>query len=265
MDLSALERNISRLEASLGSLELWLALMTGLVVIGLVLEYWHEIPEVIDNLKRSWSWKPLCIIAGAILITVGVAGELGIQFVASGKETELRKANDAVFAGLNVEAATAREEASKADERASNNEKEAAQLRKQLAPRTVSESDRRTLGTQLRPFAPSFSGRQVKVSSYTADADGMVFSLEIMDVLSRAGIHVEPLIGRIVPVGLVDVGVKVTGPSADEKFISTLLTGIKAHLDTSLSWETGSKYTEVSIEVGVKPVAGLPVVVSAAP
>src|ERR1039457_695563 len=95
MDLSALERKISNLENSLSSLEIWLGLMTTLVVIGLVIEYWHEIPEAIGDLRKAkkWLWKPVCIILGAILITVGVAGELCVQFLASSKETDLRKAN----------------------------------------------------------------------------------------------------------------------------------------------------------------------------
>src|ERR1700730_18049025 len=101
MDLAALERNISHLERSLDSLEAWLGLMTGLVVLGLVLEYWHEIPETILALKQAWSGKPLFIIAGAVLNTIGVAGELVVQFIASGREMELRKANDATFSALN--------------------------------------------------------------------------------------------------------------------------------------------------------------------
>jgi hypothetical protein len=146
MDASALERDIARLEKSFDSLEVWLAAATILVVIGLVIEYWHEIPESIHALKESkkWLWKPVCVILGGILITLGVAGELVVQFIASEKETELRKDNDSVFSGLNTEAANARldagkaieragkavEDAGKANERASKNEKEAATLRK---------------------------------------------------------------------------------------------------------------------------------------
>jgi hypothetical protein len=173
------------------------------------------------------------------------------------------------------DAETAKERASKADERATVNEKEAARLgklaadeslarvniEKQLAPRTLSESDREMIGKQLRPFAPSFSARKVKISSYSADAEGIVFSLEIMDILTRAGIDVEPIIGRVMPVGLVTVGVKVTGPIADGMFIKSLITGIRADVDTTLNGEWNSKYTEVNIEVGVKPVAGLPAVI----
>jgi hypothetical protein len=172
------------------------------------------------------------------------------------------------------DAGIANERASVADERAAANEKEASRLgkvaederlarikiEKELAPRTLTDSDRETIGTQLRLIAPNFAGRKVKVSSYSADAEGIVFSLEIMDILTRAGIDVDPIIGRGIPVGLVDIGVKVTGPIADGPFIRSLLTGVKAHLDTSLYGEWNSKYTETSIAVGVKPVAGLPAV-----
>src|SRR5258708_25251971 len=103
MEPSALMSNINDLERSLDSLEGWLALMTSLVVLGLVLEYWHELPEALASVKNTWSWKPILVIAGAILITTGVAGELAVQFRASSKETSLRKANDAVFADLNAE------------------------------------------------------------------------------------------------------------------------------------------------------------------
>ena len=288
MDFATLERNISNLESSIDSLEVWLTLMTGLVVLGLVIEYWYEIPEAISELKegKEGRWKPICTIIGAVLITIGVGGELVVQFKASAEGTDLRKANDAISVGLKTAASEAIERAgkaveraSKADERAAANEKEAATLRKlaaeeslarvkiekQLAPRTLSEADRETIGKQLHSFASHFSGRKVTISSYSGDAEGIVFSLEIMDILTRAGIDVDPVIGRLIPVGLVNLGVKVTGPIADGKFIGALVTGIRAHVDTDLSGEWDSKYAEVGIEVGVKPVAGLPIVIPGHP
>src|SRR5260221_389723 len=98
------------------------------------------------------------------------------------------------------------------------------------------------LGRQLHQFAPRFSGRKVTVSSYSGDAEGIVFSLEITDILTRAGIDVEPVVGRLLPVGLVTLGVKVTGPIADGPFIELLVRGIRANVDTSLSAEWDSKY-----------------------
>jgi hypothetical protein len=166
----------------------------------------------------------------------------------------------------------AKQHASEADERAAVNEKEAARLgklaadeslaraniEKQLAPRTLNDSERIALGKQLHQFAPRFSGRKIIISSYSGDAEGIVFSLEIVDILTRAGIDVDPVIGRIVPVGLVNLGVTVTGPIADGPFIESLVRGIRADVDTSLHAEWDSKYTEVKVSVGVKPVAGLP-------
>lgn len=201
--LSALQHNISKLETSLDSLEHWLALMTGLVVLGLVLEYWHEIPEAVATLKQAWSWKPLLIIAGAILITVGVAGELAVQFIASAKETDLRKANDAVFSGLNSEAATARkqagdavERASNADERASKNEKEAARLRKlaederlarikieeSVAWRRITKDQQSKIGARLKRFA----GQRVRPSYNVNDTEAFTFASDIASSLQLA-------------------------------------------------------------------------------
>ena len=38
----------------------------------------------------------------------------------------------------------------------------------------------------------------------------MVFSLEIIDVLMKAHIDFDSVVGRLMPVGLVDIGVKIT-------------------------------------------------------
>lgn len=239
MDLSILERNISNLEKSLDSLEFWLAVATVLVVLGLVLEYWHEIPESIAALKKAWSWKPLCIIAGGILITVGVAGELGVQFVASNKETALRKANDAIFAALNSEAAQARkdasdasERASKADERASNDEKEAARLRKmaeaerlgrvkleaQVAPRSLSLDQQRLIASACGRF----HGHGVLVSSYGMDGEGAALGGQIISVLQSAGIIVADGRASTMVSGGFEMGVHVRGPDVERDFVSSL-------------------------------------------
>jgi hypothetical protein len=239
MDPSALERNISTLDTSLDSLEHWLALMTALVVIGLVLEYWHELPEAIDALKTAWSWRPLCIISGAILITVGVAGELFVQSLASRKETALRKANDEVFAGLNGEAAQARIDAgnaivraSKADERASENEKEAARLQKlaeaerlerikleaAVAPRSLSLEQQRLIASACGRFR----GRSVLVSSYGMDGEGAALAGQIISVLRTSGITVADARASIIVTGGFEMGVHVRGTDVERDLVSSL-------------------------------------------
>ena len=130
MDIPTLQRTVDSLEKSLSSLEFWLLFATALVVLGLVLEYWHEIPESIVKLKKAWEWKPFLVITGGVLITIGVAGELTVQFFASRKETDLRQANDTIFSVLNSKSALVLERATKAEERLSENETEAARLNK---------------------------------------------------------------------------------------------------------------------------------------
>jgi hypothetical protein len=73
VDIVALQDSIKALEHNLDRLEFWLSLATGLVVLGLVLEYVFEIPHAIRLLKRKWACKPLFVILGGIFITLGVA------------------------------------------------------------------------------------------------------------------------------------------------------------------------------------------------
>jgi hypothetical protein len=227
------------------------------------------------------------------MVALGIAGE----FVADGGvflfSRHLQTINDGEYATLNKEAGDARrdagnankdagiarkdaadatKDASDAKERAAKLEVEAGTLRKraedeamerakiqkQLAPRTLTDANRAALGEKLRSFSASFKGRKVTINSYASDAEGIVLSLEILDTLTRAGIDSEPVIGRLMPVGLVTMGVKVTGPSADEAFIRSLVTGIRSRVDTELDGEWGPKYPGLTILVGEKPVAGLP-------
>jgi hypothetical protein len=52
MDLSALQQEASRLEASLDSIESWLFISTLAVVIGLVIEYWFPLRDLLQELKH---------------------------------------------------------------------------------------------------------------------------------------------------------------------------------------------------------------------
>jgi hypothetical protein len=69
----------------------------------------------LTKLRKAWSWKSALVIIGGGLITLGVAGELLVQVLASRKETELRTANDNIFTILNKKAAEANERAATAD------------------------------------------------------------------------------------------------------------------------------------------------------
>ena len=96
IDLPSLQHAIHDLENSLDMLEAWLLVMTGLVVLGLVLEYWHEIPEATVALKEAWSWKPLLVIVGGVQQCPGRSAlshtGIGDSAVAE-KESELKWSN----------------------------------------------------------------------------------------------------------------------------------------------------------------------------
>jgi hypothetical protein len=199
-----LQRSISGLESSLDHLGNWLLIATALVVLGLVLEYFHQIPESIREFKRKRSWGPICIIAGGLLITVGVAGELVVQNVASRQETALRKANDELFTDLNTEAAKARKDAGDAIERASVIEKEAARLSKEAEDERMArvELERKVAWRRIfkseQPKAASgikrFAGQSALISCSATDQEAKSFSADIAAILHQAGWDVpEPL------------------------------------------------------------------------
>lgn len=123
MDLSALERKVKALETSLDSVETWLTVSTVAVIIGLVLEYWHDVVELVDaiklrsrrplffNFSSPFPWKKLQAMAGGALVTVGVAGELWFQSRASNIQTFIRSDSHQIEALLDGKAADADKEA----------------------------------------------------------------------------------------------------------------------------------------------------------
>jgi hypothetical protein len=111
MDASSLEREINRLEIRSDSLDAWLLFWIILVVVGLVVEVCVVVKEHWHKPEKRTIWTFLLELIGPLLITIGVAGELGIHIKAGHVETALRNANRNVFALLNKEAGTARKEA----------------------------------------------------------------------------------------------------------------------------------------------------------
>ncbi len=131
MDLPALEEAIKALEKSLDSLGVLLAVWTALVVVGLIVEFAEDLRELIT--ERPFKWRLLRTMVGGLLITIGVAGELFIQFRASKVETELRTDSHEVEALLNKQAADANKEAADARNEAGNAIKQAAQATRDAA------------------------------------------------------------------------------------------------------------------------------------
>ncbi len=135
MDLSALESISKILEKSLDFWGLILLLATALVVIGLVVEYWHDVQEF--WVRRTWPmasfpWDKLTALAGGILVTIGVAGELLVTYKASRVETKLRENSHKIEALLTQKAGDAAASAKTAHDEANTVKLEADAIEKRL-------------------------------------------------------------------------------------------------------------------------------------
>ena len=271
-----MDKNV--LEQLLSSYNWWMGLSTIAVAIGILGEYVaHFIFE--EEARRNRLQMIVSVLFG-VLVLGGVVGEYLFGKKLSQVSEQLQQVADAEVAQFNREAAqarrdaeTAKGDAAKANERAAKNETESAQLRKeaeaehlarvrlqeQIQPRTISESDSKAMADELWKFAPSLKGKKIKISSEIGNAEALVFSIEIVDILNRARIDVDPdELGRVEWVGKVLMGVKVSGPPNDMEFIKLLAKELSTRSKSSAVWEWKPTYTEVKIEVGVKPIVGLP-------
>jgi hypothetical protein len=167
MDASALAKSIAALRSSIralegfsDSLEPWLYFWVTLVVFGVVFEVGFVLWEhregirehrrgTISSPQKPSGWRLLFELFGAVLVALGVAGELGVDIKSGRIQTSLRARSGELTELLQVASSAAMERASKADEQAANaiesaskNEKEAAQLRKdaQVAEKTAAEA-----------------------------------------------------------------------------------------------------------------------------
>jgi hypothetical protein len=236
----------------------------------------HDLGRDVDawNMGMLWALIFAALAAVTVVVTTRMvivkSGQLGEKqtLLAAAKDRQLQldlAEKRGQIEALRVEAdtaqagiATAHAEAAKANLLAEQEKLARVELKKQVAPRTLSLSERQELGAKLQKFAKNLSGRKVAVSSYSGDAEGIVFSLEVVDVLTRAGIEIDPVIGRLIPVGMVDLGVKVTGPTADKDFLVALGNGINDHGTTAVRIEWDDKYPGITVSVGSKPVSGFP-------
>ena len=99
MNAPALAKAVSNAEASLDALYPWLFGSTLIVVIGLATEYWPNVRRLLS--ERLINRILLIEMIGGILVTIGVSGELIVQFFQHSAETTLRITNDRYAAYLN--------------------------------------------------------------------------------------------------------------------------------------------------------------------
>jgi hypothetical protein len=127
--ISALEKEVSRLEYSVDGLEKWLWLFSGAVVIGVIFEFWTLFDEYrtsrnewvdgsIKSTQKPSIWKLLFEVTGVLLVVVGVAGELWIGVLSANRNTDLRSKSNRLTGLIREKAGNAQAAAADASRRA---------------------------------------------------------------------------------------------------------------------------------------------------
>jgi hypothetical protein len=282
MDLSALESSVRALERSLDSWSFWLVVSTLLVVVGLVLEYWHEVRDLIK--ERPFRWKQAQKILGAVLVIVGVAGELVIQFKASAVETDLRAANGKVTVALSKKAGDAQtsadnaakdvgvaelaagkanalaqsaslkvaaldKEAGDAEKRALEAEEQAARLRQQLEWRSLSDGQRGEICKSLSPL----SGVRVAIEYSVGDAEGAQYAADFFNALTICKWLPSPP-GASLIVGVLPEGVSIHVKEPNNPAAVALQRALRAaKVQTDGVLNPGMEPDAIELFIGIKP------------
>ena len=191
----------------------WLLISTALVLVGVIFEE-ADVTFTFKRVRRCLPirillpmhrldrWAKTVSMAGRIVLLIGVIGEgvfeglvsqadgwlqdfsniqlAAAQRQASGAFASAESAR-ALVKGYDKQISDARKDAAQANAKAAASDLARARIEKQLAWRTLGETNREAVAKQLRPFALGFFGRKVEVSSYLGDAEGTVFAIEIAD------------------------------------------------------------------------------------
>lgn len=208
MAASALEKAISTAEASVDSLSWWLLIATLVVVVGLIVEYSPDVKKLLTD--RPLNRKLLVEMAGGVLVTIGVTGELAVQGFQSKADTRLRDANRLYVSFLHSEALSL----------------EAANLalEAQIQPRRLNAGEIDAAAKALRPFA----GKTVKISSHPNDVDAAILGAQIIDILSRADMGAVDRRMTYQSFGAIGIGVLVSG--GDDNLVAALIAALPPKL-----------------------------------
>jgi hypothetical protein len=159
------------LENHVAAFEEWLKLWTAIVVLGLLYEYGCELLEPPRNWppKRPWPFRHSVQLVklGAVFVTVGVAGELYVEVMASPAQEALRKFNDTRLAELNKEAGDARKKSGDLERDNLLLQADVLKLRQRMADRRLSPEQQLRIGEDLCRFA----GIYVEIGLYNSDGE----------------------------------------------------------------------------------------------
>jgi len=205
MDLSALENISKALEQSLDFWGLMLLLATALVVIGLVVEYWHDVQDFWVRLTwpmASFPWDKFTALVGGILVTMGVAGELFVTYKASSVETKLRENSHKIETLLTQEAGDAATSAKTAHEEADAVKQEAKEITDRLDNASAQLADleqdilaqgprwrllKRNEAVFIAALKPFAGQKATVVICGQGETERFVFEQVLLDLLRKAG------------------------------------------------------------------------------
>ena len=196
----------------------------------------------LSRISTEWiAWLNDLFKAAGWVLAVPAAISLFAVWV-TGRELERRRA---------TETASLRDQARISQEAAARAEAEAGQLRRRLAPRHVTDTQRATI---LRELAPAPKG-SVLVRCVLGDGEGLAFAKQVADVLRAAGWTVGDVSQGVYsgtnPVGFGIVIRSKQAPPPGAEVLFKALT--RAGLPIGVAEEVGIPADRIAVTVGNKP------------
>jgi hypothetical protein len=244
------------LESQVDILARWLVFFTGLVVLGLMLEYGGDAGKAAGAKWTSKKlflnlWVPIWIVLGGILVVGGVAGELYVEFFASRAENSLRELRDSANAVLRKEAGDAIDRASHADQKAETLRQEnivlqaeVLRLRKESEPRRLTGWQKKKLVALLEQNPDS-----AVVVSAIIDSESSDFADDFDSALNAAKWKTLRVVNRITRKYGVMVGVVPGTNRPGAKRLSEALTAIGV-LHEDATFKEGDASTSPAFQAG---------------
>jgi hypothetical protein len=252
--ISALEKEISRLELSIDGLEKWLWISSAAVAVGVIFEIVFIVHEYLED-REGWrhgiisspsrpSFRLLLFeIVSVVVVVAGIVGELWVGVVSSNRNTDLRSKNNRLVSLVREKAGDAQiaagdavKDAGSAKERAGKLEVQAATLRKQaedertarvkiearVAWRRLTEQQKAEIGSSLgRRFSNQgvsfwYDAGAIETSWFAADIAEAVQEAKTLRVYPPGALMKMMESGRLgAPVRRVETGVTVQSTKDD--------------------------------------------------
>jgi len=253
-----MESEVAALKLAFSTNNAWFEWSTIVVLAGLAFEL---VTLLVFHKTASWREKSI-LIAGTLIIAIGVAGEWHFGSKASSAALRLQAISDEKVATLGKDTADAKRDAANAVERAAKLEKEAAALRLQLAERTAPLVARRLSPDQIETLVRELSGSGLIVGVTSGGGDDKEikdFADDFVGAFRAANILGGMALGGSIRIGgnsIIPNDLTIVGPDGPER--SKLEAAFKA---ASIQFGTRASVLPPGIQIGGMGGSGLTVVI----